>query len=278
MNWHRTRRLGRPLWIALLALAPTAPAAPAHGQESSAAAGGIYFGLALPAGILGATMQKTVDNTAPNTLVPDPRRGRIFRDSVSGGAAAYGVALMAGYRLPVGGGSWFLDGDVGAGWHGGGTEAQFAGVGVSSDRRQLGESWPDSWMLAKNLSYGATLRFGGAPGGPESRGISLYLLAGVRFASADFTNNYTGCFMPEPCEPSQFESGTEDREMDFTILMSGLGLEKQLGDRLAIRAEATYSVYGREEWTTPFEDVGVMVFSSMDASELGLSVGLVRRF
>lgn len=278
MNWHRTRRLGRPLWFALLALAPATSSGPAYGQESSAESGGVYFGLALPVGVLGATMQKTVDNTAPNTLVPDPRRGMIFRDSVSGDAVAYGVALMAGYRLPVGGGSWFLDGDVGVGWHGGAAEAQFAGVGVSSERRQLGESWPDSWTFAKNLSYGATLRFGRGSGGRGSRGISLYLLGGVRFASADFTNDYTGCFMPEPCEPSQFGSGTEERDMDFTVFSSGVGLEKQLGDRLAIRAEATYSMYGREEWTTPFEDVAVTVYSSMDANELGLSVGLVRRF
>jgi len=262
----------------LLALVPATSFVPAHGQESSAESGGIYIGLALPAGILGATMQKTVDNTAPNTLVPDPRRGRVFHDEASGDAAAYGVALIAGYRLPAGGGSWYLDGDVRVGWHGGAAEAQFAGVGVSPERRQLGESWPDSWILAKNLSYGATLRFGGSPGGLGSRGISLYLLAGVRFASVEFTNDYTGCFMPEPCEPSQFESGTEERDMDFTILSPGLGLEKLLGDRVAIRAEATYSVYGREEWTTPFEDVGVKVYSSMDASALGLSVGLVRRF
>ena len=232
MNRHRTRRSGGPPWFALLVLAQAAPSLSAHGQESSAGAGGLYFGLAFPAGILGATMQKTVDNTAPNTLVPEPRRGKIFRDEVSGDAAVYGVSVTAGYRLPVGGGSWYLDGDVGVAWNRGAAEARFAGVGVSAQRRQLGESWPDSWTLAKDLSYGATLRFGGL-GSPD---LSLYLLAGIRFANAAFTNKYTGCFKPEPCEPSQFGSGTEDRDMDFTILQGGLGLEKQLGAGVAIRA------------------------------------------
>lgn len=274
MNWNRTRRFGSPLWLALLVLAPATPFLPAHGQESSAVSGGLYFSLAFPAGILGATMQKTVDNTATNTLVPEPRRGMIFHDEVSGDGAVFGVAVTAGYRLPVGGGSWYVDGDVGVGWNRGSPEARFAGVGVSSDRRQLGESWPDRWTLAKDLSYGATLRFGGL----GSRELNLYLLGGIRFANATFTNHFNGCFMPDPCEPSQYRSGTEELDMDFTILRGGLGLEKQLGAAVAIRAEATLSTYGREEWTTPFEDVGVTVYSGMDANERGLSVGLVRRF
>lgn len=274
MNWNPMRRFGSPLWLALLVLVSATPSLPAHGQESSAGAGGLYFGLAFPAGILGATMQKTVDNTASNTLVPDPRRGMIFHDEVSGDGAVYGVAVTAGYRLPVGGGSWYVDGDVGVGWNGGAFEARFAGVGVSSDRRQLGESWPDRWTLAKDLSYGATLRLGGL-GSPD---LNLFLLGGIRFTNATFTSDFHGCFMPDPCEPSQYGSGTEELDMDFTILRGGLGLEKRLGAGVAIRAEATWSMYGREEWITPFEDVGVTVYSGMDVNERGLSVGLVRRF
>lgn len=278
MNRNRPRRVGRPLVLALLVLAlPNAPGS-ALGQQSSAASGGLYFGLAVPAGFLGATMRKTVDNTAPNTLVPDPRRGRIFRDEVSGNTAAYGVGLVVGYRLPLGDGTWYVDGDVGAGWKNGAAEAQFDGVGVSPERRQLGEGWPDSWSLTKDLNYEATLRFGGGPGGLRSHDISLYLLAGVRLASLQFTNHYTGCFMPEPCEHAEFRSGTENRDMELAGWKSGLGLEKRVNEGVAIRAEASYSAYAREEWTTPFEDVGVMVHSSMDAREVGLTVGLLLRF
>lgn len=251
---------------------------PAAHAQAETALSGFHLGLKLPAGRFGATMNKSVDNTDPNTLVPDPRRGMVFSDMVSGDGFAYGLGASAGYRLPLSGGSWFLEGDVGAQWQWGETEARFAGVGVSPERRQLGESWPDRWTLAKDLSYGATLRLGGRAGGSASDGVAVYLLGGVRFAAARFTNHYTGCFSTEPCQPSGFESGMETLDLDFTVWNAGVGLEKPLGERAAIRAEAGYAMYSREEWVTPFDDVVVTVTSDMKASEPGLSLSLVRFF
>ncbi|WP_419857152.1 hypothetical protein [Candidatus Palauibacter irciniicola] len=246
-------------------------------DEGSAGNGGFYLGLAFPLGQLSATMQKSVDNTAPNTLVPEPRRGQIFEDEASGDALSYGIGLVAGYRMPFSGGAYFLDAAVDVESRGGTVEAQFPGVGISPERKQLGESWPDRWNLDPATTYGMTLRLGGSPGGLQSRGIRLHLLAGVRFAGAQFTNHFDGCFTTEPCDPSQFESGQEDRDMDFTVWKSGIGLEKSLSQRVALRVEASYSVYAREEWTTEFEDVVVTVRSSMKASEAGLTLGLLLR-
>ena len=246
-------------------------------DESTAGDGGYYLGLALPLGQMSATMQKSVDNTAPNTLVPEPRRGQVFQDEVSGDGLSYGVRLVFGYRLPFSSGAYFLDAAADVAKHGGSVEAQFAGVGVSPERKQLGESWPDRWTLGKETSYGMTLRLGGSPGGLRARGISLHLLAGVRFAGAQFTNYFDGCFTTEPCDPSQFVSGQEDRDMDFTVWKSGIGLEKTLSERVAFRIEASYSVYPREEWVTEFEDVAVTVRSSIEASEVGLTARLLLR-
>jgi len=265
------------LWWTMAAGIPVVCPVVAQAQEETALRG-FHLGLMLPAGRLSATMQKSVDNTAPNTLVPEPRRGRVFEDEVSGNGFAYGIGAVGGYRLPLAGGHWFLEGEVGVEWHGGATEAQFAGVGVSAERRQLGESWPDRWSLAKQRSYGATVRFGGDRGGSDSRGVAVYLVAGLRFAGAQFTNHYTGCFSPQPCGPSEFGSGSEDLDMDFTVWSAGIGLERSLGKRVAIRAEASYAMYAHEEWVTRFDDVVVTVVSGMDAREAGLSVGLVRYF
>ncbi|MCY3698011.1 MAG: hypothetical protein OXH46_00030 [Gemmatimonadetes bacterium] len=246
-------------------------------DEGNAGNGGFYLGLAFPVGPLSATMQKSVDNTAPNTLVPEPRRGQVFEDKASGDALSYGIGLVAGYRMPFSSGAYFLDAAVDVESRGGTVEAQFPGVGISPERKQLGESWPDRWNLDPATSYGVTLRLGGSPGGLQSRGISLHLLAGVRFAGAQFTNHFDGCFTTEPCDPSQFESGQEDRDMDFTVWKSGIGLEKSLSQRVALRVEASYSVFAREEWTTEFEDVIVTVRSSMKATEAGLALGLLLR-
>lgn len=268
---------GRPLLAALVA-ALLASAIPASAQTLPDGSGGFYLGLSLPTGSFGATMRKAVDNTAANTLVPEPRRGRVFDDEVTGDGLVYGLAANAGYRLSLSDGAYYVDGEVGIGGHGGTLEAQFAGVGVSPERKQLGESWPDVWNVEKRLSYGATFRLGGRPGALRARGLSLYLMAGVAFTDVRLRSDYDGCFSPEPCEPAEFESGTENLDLDFMAWRSGIGMEKRLGGRLAIRIEASYSSYAREEWVTPFEDVGVTVDSSIDAEETGLTLSLVRRF
>lgn len=272
----RLRTTGLLGCLVLAAFGAT-PGLAGQADEGNAGNGGFYLGLAFPLGQLGATMQKSVDNTAPNTLVPEPRRGQVFEDEASGDALSYGIGFTAGYRMPFSSGAYFLDAAVDVESRGGTVEAQFPGVGISPERKQLGESWPDRWNLGMETGYGMTLRLGGSPGGLQSRGISLHLLASVRFVGAQFTNHFDGCFTTEPCDPSQFESGQEDRDMDFTVWKSGIGLEKSLSQRVALRVEASYSVYAREEWITEFDDVAVTVRSSMKASEAGLALRLLLR-
>lgn len=158
------------------------------------------------------------------------------------------------------------------------TEAQFADAGISAERRQLGESWPDRWSFAKETSYGATLRIGGDPSRLDSRGLAVYLLAGIRFAGLGFASHYTGCLSPEPCDADEFESGRSDRDFDLTAWMAGIGLERSLGKRIAIRAEAGYAVYAYAEWVTRFDDFVFTVTPGIDTSEAGLNLGLVRFF
>ena len=202
----------------------------------------------------------------------------MFHDEVIGDGFAYGLAVNAGYRLPLSDDAYYLDGDMDVEWHGGSLEAQFAGVGVSRERRQLGESWPDRWSVRKQRSYGATLRLGGSPAGLRARDLSLYLMAGVRFTDVRLTSDFNGCFSPEPCEPHEFGSGTEDLDLDFLAWRAGIGMEKPVGEQLAVRVEASYSSHAREDWVTPFDEVGVTVDSSIDAYEVGLTLGVVRRF
>ena len=272
----RGRRAAHRFLAALVTLLGAA-STPARAQTLPEGSGNFYVGFSLPAGRLAATMRKTVDNTAPHTLVPEPRRGQVFHDEVVGDGLSYGLAVNAGYRLPLSD-AWYLDGGLDVEWHGGSLEAQFAGVGVSRERRQLGESWPDRWSVRQQRSYGATLRFGGNPAGRRARDLSLYAMAGVRFTAAGLTSDYNGCFSPEPCEPHEFESGTEDLDLDFVAWRSGIGMEKRVGEQLWLRVEAGYTSYAREAWVTPFDEVAVTVDSSIDAYEAGLTLGLVRRF
>ena len=237
-----------------------------------------YVGIAVPVEQLNASFDKTVDNTAENTLVPEPRKGMVFQDEDSANTSAYGIGLLAGYRAPLAESSFYLSGEVDIALHGGAVEGQLAGIGESSERNQLGESWPDHWSFAKDRSYGFTLRLGGGFGVLRN----LYALAGIRRVEAQFTTRYYGCLDVSPCSSAEdtpnFVSGTDSRDLDLQGWTVGLGLEKALGQQLALRAETRYTQYASEDWVTPFDDVAVTVPAVLEANEASLSLRLARYF
>ena len=237
-----------------------------------------YVGIAIPVEQLNASFDKTVDNTAENTLVPEPRKGMVFKDEDSANTSAYGIGLLAGYRAPLAESSFYLSGEVDIALHGGEVDGQLTGVGESPGLNQLGESWPDHWSLAKDRSYGFTLRLGGGFGVLQN----LYALAGIRRVEAQFTTRYYGCLDASPCSSAEdtpnFVSGTDSRDLDLQGWTAGLGLEKALGQQLALRAETRYTQYASKTWVTPFDDVAVTVPAILDANEASLSLRLARYF
>ena len=266
-HWIPSAAVSAAVMVAMLCAptslsAQTSPA-PAEDREE----GRFYVGMTVPIENLGASFKKTVDNTAPNTLVPEPRRGKVFHDKDSANTFAYGIGLLAGYRLPLTASGLYISGEADIAFHGGEADGQLKGVGTSQGRNQLGESWPDRWSFEKDRSYGFTLKLGGSPGRLRSWGASLYALGGIRLVEAQFTNRFNGCMSPTPCSRGEFTSGTDIRERDFLAWTSGIGVEKMLGERLALRAETRYTHYESDRFTTVFDDLGVTVPSGVDAHE-----------
>jgi len=244
---------------------------------------GFYAGYSASAEQFDATFSKSVDNTDPDTLVPEPRRGMVFHDTSSADTVDLAVGFLAGYRAPLSDGGAYLSTEIDVTFHSGEPDGQLAGVGVSPERKQLGESWPDTWSVDKKRSYGLTLRLGFQPDSLQSRGMSLYLLGGVRLFKSRFSASFEGCMTAEPCSPSQYVSGIDGRDADPLAATWGVGLEKRFGSgeyarRIALRFEATYSRYGEESWVADFPDVRVTVPSSLEAEGIGVTVGLVRLF
>ncbi len=244
---------------------------------------GFYAGYTASAEQFDATFSKSVDNTDPDTLVPEPRRGMVFHDTSSADTVDLAVGFLAGYRALLSDGGAYLSTEVDVTFHSGEPEGQVAGVGTSAERKQLGESWPDTWSLDKRRSYGLTLRLGFEPESLEARDMSLYLLGGVRLFKARFSTTFEGCLTAEPCSPSEYVSGTDGRDVDPIATTLGLGLEKRFGSgeyarRIALRFEAAYSRYGDESWVADFPDVRVTVPSTVEADGIGVTVSLVRLF
>ncbi|MXW03047.1 MAG: hypothetical protein F4X59_16165 [Holophagales bacterium] len=244
---------------------------------------GFYAGYTVSAEQFDATFSKSVDNTDPDTLVPEPRRGMVFHDQDSADTVDIAAGFVVGYRTAPGDGDAYLSTELDVMFHSGEPDGRLAGVGTSPDRKQLGESWPDAWSLDKKRSYGLTLRLGFLPDSLQSRDMSLYLLGGVRLFKSRFSTTFEGCLNAEPCSASEFVSGSDGRDVDPVATTWGLGLERRFGSgeyarRIALRFEATYSQYGDESWVADFPDVRVTVPSMVEAEGIGVTVSMVRLF
>ena len=244
--------------------------APASAQDRR----GLRFGIALPLERAGVTFEKAVDNTDPDTLVPAPRSGRVFEDEGSASGLFPGWALLAGYRWPLGGAA-FVSAEADFAFHRGALEGQLEGSGTTPSRRQLGEAWPDEWSFEKRRRYGVTMRLGASPGALGSREESVYVLAGLHRVAARMTVHWRGCVSPVPCSADQFTSGGDPRDLDFVAWTVGVGFEKGLGERVAIRAEGRYAGYGEQGWVSDLPEVRVTVPASVRGGGPGLSLMLV---
>ena len=105
-----------------------------------------------------------------------------------------GVRVRFPCRVPpaLAGSDLHLGGEVDIAFHGGAAEGRLEGVGTSTGRKQLGESWPDHWSLERDRSYGFTLKLGGNPKILRSPGASLYAMTGIRRLEARFTTRLIG--------------------------------------------------------------------------------------
>ncbi len=75
-----------------------------------------------------------------------------------------------------------------------------------------------------------------------------------------------------------FSSGSDSRDLVLQGWSAGIGVEKELGRQMALRAEIRYTRYGSESWVTPFDEVGVSVPASVDASDVSLLLRMSRYF
>jgi hypothetical protein len=243
----------------------------------SAQGGGLRAGVLVPMERVTATLAKTVDNTAPNALVPPPRRGTLVMDESSANTWGSGIGAFLGYRAPLGGSGFHMGAHVEAALHFAAVDGQMAGAGDSPGRNLLGESWPDQWTFERKRSYGLTLEIGGSPGALASMDATVFLLGGIRLAQVELTNRFSGCMLPAGCGPSDFVSGTDARDLNHQAFTFGVGMEKALGEGLGLRIEAGHTPYCNEQWTAQFTEVGVTVPTVLDAGETGLKVGVVWR-
>ena len=119
---------------------------------------GFYLGITVVGALYDATYDKTVDNTlAHNASMLFAGQRLHAQDSADG--MAYDGGILAGYRGSFG----VLFYAVEADWmtHQGTVSGHLEGVGSTPQRNQVGENWPEDWELAKDKSYGLTVRVGG---------------------------------------------------------------------------------------------------------------------
>ena len=238
-----------------------------------------YVGVQVPVERVDASYDKTVDNTQAS----NPRRGQVFHDNDSDDTFAYGIGFLVGHRIPLltKEDGFYVSGELDLAFHGGQAKGQLQGVGTSAGRNQPGESWPDRWSFQKNRSYGFTIKLGGSPGVLRSWDTSVYVLGGIRLIQAQFQNHYRGCLHVVNCTSttqSEFVSGTDSRNLDYTAWTYGAGVERMLSEHLGLRIETRYTQYNSKRWVEWFEDVGVSVPTRIDADDVGMLMSLAWYF
>ncbi|MCE2484944.1 MAG: hypothetical protein J4F42_05490 [Desulfurellaceae bacterium] len=108
---------------------------------------------------------------------------------------------------------------------------------------------------------------------------SVYALAGVRRLRTRMRIAYTGCpYATDLCPPAEFVSGADTWTEHLIGWTSGVGLEKMLGQNLALRGEFRYVGYENHSWLSLPDDGKIRVPAEMDSDEVDLSLSLVWYF
>lgn len=272
-----TKNQKAAFWIFIVAIATTL------GISANAAAqsGSLYVGVSGGVQYFNIEYAKTVDNTeAPSDFL---QVGKIYSTSDSASKTGFGGGLLVGYRLSLDpNDTLYLGIEVDGQIHDGTVNGTLPGEGESPGRNQRGEAWPDKWSVDRKNSYGATLVLGASPPSLTSllgTGGGIYVLGGVRRVNAEFEIDYYGCFVGDSlCGPDEFEEGTSSYDETFNALTFGGGVEKMIGGKTGIRAEARHTLYKKENRGTFPDSSNIKVPVSLDGSETGFSIKAVVYF
>lgn len=230
--------------------------------------GGLYVGVVASAALYDVDYSKGVDSRDPRNM--SANAGRILFSDASADQTTWDAGALVGVRL---GGAAFLDIEADLVTHRGTASGRLPGAGTSPGRNQLGEVWPEEWSLAKERSYGLTLRAGAQV---PALGADIYVFGGIRRLDADFRTSYTGCLIAGGCTAGEFTTGREQHDEEYDGWVAGAGVEKRLGS-ISLRGELRYADHGSSERTVPFDEVAVTVPVELAAGEVGLGFGLIWR-
>ena len=233
---------------------------------------GIFVGVTVVGALYDAAYDKTVDNTLANNASILSAGQRLHSEDSTDGMT-YDAGVLLGYRGSLGVLFYTVEGD----WmtHQGTVSSHLEGAGTTPLRNQVGENWPEDWELAKDKSYGLTVRLGGEAPFIDT---TVYVLAGIRRIETDFSRSYVGCLLlGEICEPSQLQTGSDFFDENFNAFSFGVGIEQPLAN-VVVRGELRYIAHGSAAQLALFDDLGVRVPTRLEASEVGLGASLIWTF
>ena len=232
------------------------------GLNAQAGPGGLYLGVGAAVDVQDFTYGKTVYTEASP--------GEVTGAESDADQALATLGVFGGYRWQLPGNSGLhLSAEADVAWHPNRLEGHLEGTGYTWT-----DTWPEDWWLQRNYGYGLAVKLGGLLKRPN---MDLYALAGMRGVATEFSITETGCPGPELlCPPTPLASFTDKVDRRLSAWTLGAGLERQLGERLAVQLELRIVDYKRKSWDRLFEG-GVVIPSTINGRETGLAVRLLRR-
>lgn len=223
-----------------------------------------------------ATYNKTVANTLTNTA--SSVEGMSFSTGNSGDGNLANLGAIAGFRHVWDNqfASVQLEASLGAGR----VSGFVLGDGVSRERAQYGEAWPETFEVGTSTEFGIVGKWGRELQTTNWAAVTaFYGLAGVKQSSLELESRYElGCFMLETCVGPQFESGEFEYTAKGQKFVIGGGLEHAFSDRFVAQLELRFESAIEDEWRDSYEEGALTVNPTLEVQDISFALNLSRFF
>lgn len=243
-------------------------------SSAMAQASGIFVGFHGAVSQSDATYGKTVANTLDDAATPIA--GMSFSTSNSGDGNLANVGVVAGFRH-----AWdrqFASVQLEASFGAGRVSGFVLGDGVSRERAQYGEAWPETFEVSASTEIGVVGKWGRELLSSNWAAITgVYVLAGIKQSSLELETRYElGCFMLDTCSGPQFSSGEFEYTAKGQKFVVGGGLEHSFSERFVAQLELRFETAIEDEWRDSYEDGALTVNPTLETQDITFALSLSR--
>ena len=151
------------------------------------------------------------------------------------------------------------------------------GDGVSRDRAQFGEAWPETFDVKASTEFGVVAKWGRELQSNWTAVTGYYVLAGFKYSNLELETRYErGCFQLEECVGPQFDSGGFEYTAKGQKFVFGGGLEHTFSEKLIAQLELRFETAIEDEWEDAYEDGTLIARPTLESQGVTVALNISR--